>query len=585
MGLHAVSRGNLISLLRQAALALLLAATLVPPSVVKPAAAQTLEGHPKHEGLGAAVAPIRLEPASADPLTIHGLHRYFGSIELGSATDGLVVSNRLPLERYLLGLAEVPLTWPVEALKAQAVAARTYALYTLDQPPGGSAASYGFDICASTACQVYSGADVAVGPAGARWQAAVESTAGQSVLYQGRPILARYHSTSGGATLDNPQAFPEEGPYPYLRGVASTTEQGSPLYRWKTEFSLRRMQKLAIAAGFWNTDDGKLLEVSSRPSAAGFHYPDLLFRGKRGRSVRTAEEVRDALRYLAPRTFPSDYPGPGPTSGGRLPETFPSNRIDVFTVGDAKRGKTVRVIGRGWGHGVGMSQWGAHGLALRGTGYADILTHYYTGVEVGTTPDPGPLEVGLDWAEPSVTVSGHFSIVDGRGKTLLKDALGTWGFKHAGEGVVSLDPPRGHGLPLQVGLVRAPKRVEVGEPAYLTVALSSPAKVRTMTSPSGYDDRGARVTAAGRRRIVWLAPLEPGVFEIRVQATAGARRSRTEPVKISVVEALDEEVERTGEGRIAEPARFPFLLVGAAALLLVTGGYMSWRAARRRLGR
>ena len=554
-------------------------------------------GQARKRELGAAVAPLRLVPTGNDPLSVDGLHRYFGSIEIGSASDGLVISNRLPLERYLLGLAEVPLTWPYEALKAQAVAARTYALFTLAQPPGGSAAVYGFDICASVECQVYSGADVAAGAGGFRWRGAVADTAGQTVLYEDRPILARYHSTSGGATLDNPQAFPDEGSYPYLQGVESTTEQGSSLYRWTTEFPLDRMQKLAAAAGFWSPAEGELLEVSSRPSAAGFHYPDLVFRGKRGTVVRTAEEVRDAFRDLAPQMFPNDYPAPSSAGGSRLPEVFPSNRIDVFTVvgpkpkgGKAQRG-TVRVIGRGWGHGVGMSQWGAHGLALRGASYVDILTHYYTGVEVARTEDPGPLEVGLDWAEPAVTVSGQFSIVDGRGKTLVKDALGTWDFQYAGAGAVTIDPPAGYGLPLQVGLVGAPERVQVGQPAYLTVALSRPAKVKTLTSAeTGYDDPGARVAAAGRRRIVWLAPLEPGVFDIQVEATAGGTRSRTKPVRIRVAEAAafeDEKVDRTAEGgdRTAQPARFPFLIVGAVALILVLGGYLSSWAARRRLER
>ena len=583
---------------------------LLSVALVPPATAQS-KADAKGRELGAAVAPLRLVPTGTAPLAVSGLHRYFGSIEIGSASDGLTVSNRLPLERYLLGLAEVPLSWPDEALKAQAVAARTYALFTLAQPPGGSAATYGFDICASIDCQVYSGADVAAGPTGFRWRSAVESTVGQAVLYRGSPILARYHSTSGGATLDNPQAFPEEGSYPYLQGVPSTTEQGSSLYRWTTEFTLARMQALAERAGFWAGDNGKLLEVASRPSSAGFHYPDLVFRGDRGTVVRTAEEVRDALRDLAPHMYPSLYPGPN--ESGRLPEVFPSNRIDVFTVrtevrgdaaqgdaaqgndaqggtapGDLQRGRLVRVIGRGWGHGVGMSQWGAHGLALRGANYVDILTHYYTDVEVGRVTDPGPLEVGLDWAENAVTVSGEFSIVDGRGKTLVKDALGTWDFDHAGAGAVSIDPPQGYGLPLQVGLVGAPQQVEVGEPAYLTVALSRPAKVRTMTSAStGYDDPGARVAAAGRRRIVWLAPLEPGVFDIRVEATAGGTRSRTEPVRIKVAEAdaprgeVDASAE--GEGRTAEPARFPFLLLGTVGVAIVIGGYLFSRAARRRL--
>lgn len=532
--------------------------------------------------LGAAVAPVRLVPTGSQPVAIQGLHGYFGTIEVGSAVDGLVLSNRLPLERYLLGLAEVPLTWPQEALKAQAVAARTYALYTLRRPRAGSAAQYGFDICASVQCQVFSGADVVAPPTGIRWRSAVADTNGIAILFNGEPILARYHSTSGGQTLDNPQAFPDEPAYPYLQGVPSTTEEASPLYRWTVEFPLRRMQVLLRAAGFWPSANGRLAEVRSRPSAAGFHYPDLVMRGRKGTEVHTAEEVRTVLRDLAPRMFPDDYPSQGATTSGRLPETFPSNRIAVFTTG-----KVVRVIGRGWGHGVGMSQWGAHGLAARGAGYAGILGHYYTGVTIDRFPDPGPIEVGVDWARSETEVQGEFKIVDGRGRTLVKNALGRWGFAWGGAGVVSIQPPEGFGLPLRVGLVRAPKRVQVGETVFLTVALSRAAKVRTVTrAPTGYEDPGVRVKDAGRQRIVWAAPLEEGRFSVRVEASAGGTRSQTKPVEIEVFSKAVDEAQGPragGDPRDAEPARFPLLLVGSIAALVLLVGFGLWARTGRKL--
>ena len=532
--------------------------------------------------LGAAVAPIRLVPIGSEPVSIPGLHSYFGTIEIGSATDGLVLSNRLPLERYLLGLAEVPLTWPGEALKAQAVAARTYALYTLRSPRAGAAAQYGFDICASVQCQVFSGADVVAPPTGIRWRNAVAETSGVAVLFDGDPILARYHSTSGGQTLDNPQAFPEEQAYPYLRGVPSTTEEASPLYRWTVEFPLRRMQALLRVAGFWPRSNGRLLEVRSKPSSAGFHYPDLVMRGRKGSATQTAEEVRTAFRDLAPRMFPSEYPSGGATSSGRLPETFPSNRIAVFTTGNV-----VRVIGRGWGHGVGMSQWGAHGLAARGANYADILGHYYTGVTIDRFPDPGPIEVGVDWGRSTAEVQGEFKIVDGRGRTLVKNALGRWGFAWGGTGVVSIDPPEGFGLPLRVGLVRAPKRVQVGETVFFTVALSRAAKVRTVTeAPTAYEDPGVRVKDAGRQRIVWPAPLEEGRFSVRVEAAAGRTRSRTKPVEIEVFsKPVDDPAgpAARADPREAEPARFPLLLVGFLAIAVLLAGLGLWARSGRKL--
>ena len=536
--------------------------------------------------LGAAVAPLRLVPTGGSPLRIGGLHSYFGTIELGSASDGLVVSNRLPLERYLLGLAEVPLTWPEEALKAQAVAARTYALYTLRRPPGGSAADYGFDICASVQCQVYSGADVVAPVTGARWRDAVAETEGVSVLYEGEPILARYHSTSGGQTLDNPQAFPEEPAFPYLLGVPSPTEEGSPLFRWTVDFPLRRMQELLREGGFFPAANGKLRDVRSRPSSEGFHYPDLVFTGSDSTSRATAEEVRTVLRDLAPRMFPGDYPSRGSTSTGRLPEVLPSNRLAAFTMD-----RVVRVIGRGWGHGVGMSQWGAHGLASRGATYSEILGHYYTGVSVGEFPDPGPIEVGLDWARDEVTVAGGFKIVDGRGRTLVADGLGDWTFRWAGAGVVSIDPPQGFGLPLQVGLVDAPSRVEVGDTVFLTVALSRPAKVRTVTqAPTAYDDPGVRVAKAGRQRIMWPAPLEEGRFDVLVEARTGAARSRTRSVEIEVFSkptgedtAAGAATAAEGERKDTEPVRFPILLAVSLAAAVVGIGSVAFARAGRKL--
>jgi stage II sporulation protein D len=563
------SRPDRASLKRSRALVALtvLVSLLVPQ---QPTRAQTAKR------LGAAVSPLRLVPTGDTPFQVGGLHAYYGSLEITAAADGLVLSNRLPLERYLLGLAEVPLNWPFEALKAQAVAARTYALYTLGRPPGGSAAIYGFDICASVDCQVYAGADIALGSGGKRWRAAVAETERQAILFDGEPILARYHSTSGGRTLDNPQAFPEEIGYPYLQGVTSTTEQGSPLYRWTTEFPLDRMQRLIETAGLWPRGNGKLRTVHSRPSSAGFHYPDLVFQGKRGRLVASAEEIRDVLRELAPQMFPGAYPAPAPTGSGRLPEVFPSNRMDVFTVRN-----TVRVIGRGWGHGVGMSQWGAHGLALRGASYADILTHYYTGVDIGLVDDPGPIEVGLDWARSSVQVSGEFDVIDGRGRKLVNGGLGTWRFDYAGEGAVAIDPPKGFGLPLEVGLVQAPETVGIGEPIYLTVALSRPAQVRTVTSPpADYEDPGAKITSAGRRRIVWYAPLEPGTFEVRVEARAGGTLRRTRPVVVEVRDAVPAPSEQAEPSdRDWGPPLWVVVVAGAGVAL----GFGVWAMARTKM--
>ena len=527
---------------------------------------------------GAVVAPVRLVTNRSDPMGVRGLDPYFGQIVLDSASDGLVVINRLALEEYLLGLNEVPMDWPMEALKAQAVAARTYALWTLAHPPGGSAAVYGFDICASIECQVFAGASVAASSDGRRWVDAVRATAGEAVLFDGEPILARYSSTTGGKTLDNSQAFPDEGDHPYLVSVPSKTEKAAPLYRWRTSFALQDLQAILERAGWWSSA-GRLREVRSVPSRTGLHYPDLVFRGSKGRLRRTAEEAREVIRDLAPAMFPSKYPSLALTSTGRLPETWPSNRIKVRT---DKR--IVRVVGRGWGHGVGMSQWGAHGMAARGDGYEDILRHYYTDTEIGEVASPGPLDVGVAWGRAAVTVMGSFAVRDGRGRTLVDDALGDWTFRFAGSGAVSIDTPKGYGLPLRVGIVRAPKSVIAGRKAKVTIALSKPAIVEAEHEP-GEGSSGA-VKTAGRSRIGWRAPDEPGSYEVRVAAAAGDRTTRSESVTIVVAEPEPEQAsgssQRNDTARDIDDEGFPWMVAlgvifGAACAVVLGSRILGWR--------
>ncbi|MDQ3915967.1 MAG: SpoIID/LytB domain-containing protein [Actinomycetota bacterium] len=475
---------------------------------------------------GALAGPVRLVPRPGETIAVSGLHRYFGEVELISASDGLAVTNRVSLERYLLGLNEVPPGWPVEALKAQAVAARTYALWTLSRPPAGAAAVYGFDICASVECQVFAGADVVATPDGRRWAAAVAATTGEAVLYAGQPILARYHSTSGGETLDNSQAFPGEPDYPYLQGVPSGTEQSSPLYRWEVRFPLAHMR--ALLGGLWTPAHGALRRVRTVRSSEGRHYPDVILTGTRRTLRIDAETLRDVVRTKAPELYPGTYPAPWPTTSGRLPETLPANRISITT-----RDGVAVVTGRGWGHGTGMSQWGAHGMAVRGATYREILDHYYTGTVVGSVPERRAITVGVDWGRGSVTATGEFDVIDATGDVAVRDALGSWTFTPAGDGVIAVRPPPGHALPLRVGFVRAPARVSAGERVEIEFALSKAARLR-LEQP-GTAAGGARLRRPGRGSLVWKAPAEPGEYELTLVASAGPRESHSRSVSIRVV--------------------------------------------------
>lgn len=530
-------------------LALLFAALLGALALAPPAAAAP----------GALVGPVRLVPRGNEIVHVGGLNGYFGEVGITPASDGLVVTNRLSLERYLLGLQEVPPSWPDEALRAQAVAARTYALWTLSRPRAGAAATYGFDICATVECQVFSGADVVATPDGRRWAAAVDATAGEAVLYEGNPILARYHSTSGGATLDNSQAFPGEPDYPYLQGVPSRTEQGSPLYRWEVRFPLDHLQSMLANGGLWTRAHGRLRRAAGVPSSSGLHYPDVVLTGTR-KSLRVdAESLRDVVRTEGPALYPGVYPSRWFTTSGRLPETLPANRIDVVT-----RDGVAVVTGRGWGHGTGMSQWGAHGLAQRGATYEEILGHYYTGTVVGRVDVPPAISVGVAWGRSSVVATGAFDIVDGRGDVAVRDALGAWTFAPGGGGVVTVTPPQGHSLPLRVGIVRAPRRVEPGERVPITFALSKPARLRIGSGEPS-------VRRAGKGTVYWKAPPEPGSYDVMLVASAGPRESEERRVEIRVVQG---ETPATGapgppEERDGVGAGLVRLLIGAVLIGLV----------------
>ncbi|HEX2058126.1 MAG TPA: SpoIID/LytB domain-containing protein [Actinomycetota bacterium] len=530
-------------------LALLFAALLGAGAVAPAAAAQRAPG--------ALVGPVTLVPQGGEAVHVSGLHRYFGRVTISPEYDGLLVTNRLSLERYLLGLNEVPPEWPEEALRAQAVAARTYALWTLSRPRAGAAATYGFDICASVECQVFSGADVVATPDGRRWAAAVRGTKGEAVLYRGRPILARYHSTSGGHTLDNSQAFPGEPDYPYLRGVPSATERASPLYRWQVRFPLAHLQAMLESGGVWTRAHGRLRRVVSVPSASGLHYPDVVLTGTKRAHRTDAESLRDLVRTQAPALYPGTYPSRWFTTSGRLPETLPANRIDVVT----RRGLAI-VTGRGWGHGTGMSQWGAHGLALDGAGYEEILAHYYTGTVVGPA-DPGrSISVGVAWGRSSVVATGAFDVVDGSGDVAVRDALGSWTFTPGGGGVVDVDPPQGHSLPLRVGIVRAPKSAEPGERVPITFALSKPARLRV-------EDGAPAVRRAGKGTVFWQAPAEPGSYEVTLVASAGP----AEEQRRIAIEVVQEEGATASPGPAEDGsgvrAGLVRLLVGAVLIGLV----------------
>lgn len=380
--------------------------------------------------------PVRLMGGEDVLITVDGT-RYHDTIEL--TASGQVV-NELAMERYVAGVAEMPSRWPLEALKAQAVAARTYAWWSAERGVHDA-----FDICATTACQVFRGAEVVL-DGGERWAEAVAATAGE-VLQQpdGDPLLARYFSTSGGRTYDSEDVFPATGPSPYLVAIDDPFDAVSPYHRWQVRFSREEFDEI-LSRGERLAATVPVAEVA-RTGAVDDVQARFRVSGVDGTVVEVgAVELRDFLSLVAPDRFPDRFPTRRADGLRPLPTTVPSSRFTVEIADDE-----VVLDGRGWGHGVGMGQYGARGRAQDGADHLEILSAYYGGLAPEVSPQlPERVRVGLGTRD-ELTWAGDDAvrIVDAAGQTVVERAIGPWRARTTGSGW-ELVPPEDSGRALEV---------------------------------------------------------------------------------------------------------------------------------------
>lgn len=349
------------------------------------------------------VTPVAADLSQPNYVTVSG-SPYRGELRILAAGGLLTVVNAVPLEDYLLGVVprEMPADFPLEALKAQAVAARTYALYAR---AGGAYASQGFDLLPTTASQVYGGVRAEYETT----SRAVRETAGEVVLYGGRPIGAYFHSSSGGHTesVEYVWGFPS----PYLKGVRDY-DQDSPHYTWSIMVTREDLSTKLAQAGY---DAGGVLAVETvGDPGPGGRYLERRLVGSAGEVVLRSEKLRSVLglrsafftvrgeeEHLADvtRRLEASVPCFAVAAGGETAQVDPRAGLilgagsaynlrppEVWVVSRELVPASFTFDGHGWGHGVGLSQWGARGMALQGKSYREILTHYYTGVTVGTLP-------------------------------------------------------------------------------------------------------------------------------------------------------------------------------------------------------
>ena len=289
----------------------------------------------------------RLVFSAASAVYING-KPYRGIAEISYNDKGLLAVNELPLEDYLVGLinCEISSTWPIDAIKAQAVIARTYAV---NRRETRRKALYHLE--SSVIDQVYNGCEIEDN----RARRGVSETAGEVLTYNGAIIQAFYHSNCGGKTEAAENVWGTS--IPYLKGVDCQYCQLSSSSAWDQKLSLKELEERLRAAGFKATG---LIDIRAGGRNNSGRLKNVIAVTQRGEVAIPGNQFRKAVGY------------------GIIKSTNFTVRI---ANGDAL------FSGTGNGHGVGLCQWGAKQRALEGFSYSEILSYYYPGTELKQLSD------------------------------------------------------------------------------------------------------------------------------------------------------------------------------------------------------
>ncbi len=254
----------------------------------------------------------------------------------------LTVINLLPMEMYLYGVVprEMPHSWPEEALKAQAVAARGFAVASLKKY-----AEFGFNFCSTVHSQVYGGFEAEQSST----NRAVDLTKGQIITYNGHLAIPYYHSSSGGRTESSENIWTNS--VPYIRGVSDEYSLNSPHTEWEVALEKEEIESILKKNQYQigELENLYVAEISENGRVLSF-----MVEGADGKKELIKQESRSLLGL----------------------------RSSWFEVEYDDANETYFFNGKGYGHGIGMSQFGAKGMAEEGYRYKDILKHYYTGVRI-----------------------------------------------------------------------------------------------------------------------------------------------------------------------------------------------------------
>lgn len=309
---------------------------------------RAVAGHLMIAGAIPAGQKIAIVSPLGAPIAVDGMP-YRGSFIVQVDPDGeITVVNVIDLEQYLYGVvgSEMPSTWPAAALKAQAVVARTYAIGRL-----GIRDDVGYDLVAGEGDQAYRGID----GESPRVIAAVDATRGAILVYDGQIVHAYYSADDGGFTADGAAL---SDPQPYLVPLRDPYATGSPDRYWSASVNA---QDFAQSVNALVAPVGSLTGVAMGAIDSSGRLQSVLLTGSGGSAALSGFDFRRlAGRHLVRST-----------------------RITSV----ALDGRVIRVMGTGFGHGVGMSQWGARTMAAQRFDYPGILRFYYRGTALTTIAD------------------------------------------------------------------------------------------------------------------------------------------------------------------------------------------------------
>ena len=327
----------------------------------------------------------------------------------------MTIINKLPLEEYLYGVipSEVFASWPMEALKAQAVAARGFAVTNLNKYK-----KFNFNLCTTTYSQVYKG----YSGEHPNTNKAVDETKDLVITYDGKLIEPYYHSNSGGHTEDSENVW--TNPLPYIRGVKDDFSLDAPYSTWSASFTKEEIKEClasnnifigdildmkasvsnngrVLSLAIYGTKGQETLEKERSRLVFGLRSNQFTVNSSNAESIDNSSDGYTELVVLSgidPKPRAINLEGKYIINNNGIHEIKNMGEILIYdgrqykninkkeaTRGSIRRPSSPNEFifdGKGYGHGLGMSQYGAKKMAELGYKYDEILKHYYTGVEV-----------------------------------------------------------------------------------------------------------------------------------------------------------------------------------------------------------